>query len=140
MRTGRSLRKLIATGLAVCLVIFCASRVRPNLGALPTRQQPAVPKSPLTGEQARAALVDLLRNDLTAFQRQLDPDELAKQPVTGNARDRYRVGQFSIDVSAATYQVIIQYGCIFDYRGTFTFERGRWVASKPRWVSAALVK
>jgi hypothetical protein len=50
------------------------------------------------------------------------------------------VRDFRIPLPGATYQITVFYGCRFEYEGTFRFEGKRWVASQPRWTSAALIK
>jgi hypothetical protein len=149
MITLLPLKKLLASGLVVCLVVSCDSRARPNLDALlgsnahhdgDDPEIKEVPKFPLTGDLARAALVDLLRANPRAFQRELDPQEALGQPVKDGRAGHIRAGRFSIDLNERSYAIVVRYGCIFDYRGTFEFKGGRWVASKPHWVSAALVK
>jgi hypothetical protein len=153
MKIARSLKRLVAVGLLVCVIASCDSGARPDLARLTAAPQGKnaaaktnavrrreVARSPLTAEEAKAALVELLRRNRTAFQRELDPADLAKEPVTASGSGNYRCGRFTLRVNEASYEAFIQYGCIFHYKGTFDFEGGRWVASQPSWDSAALVK
>lgn len=128
MRSLLSVKVLIAAGLVVCLGVACDSSA------------PGKPKLALTASHAKDALVELLRKDPRAFQRQLDPNDLAKQPLTGGEAGQYRCGEFQISVPAANYKITIFYGCIFEYAGTFEIEGGRWVAAQPRWTSTGLVR
>jgi hypothetical protein len=153
MTVIQSLKCFGAIGPLVCLVAVCDSDLRPDLAkptaasqgknaAAKTSAAPRteVARSPLTAEAAKAALVELLRRDRKAFQRELDPADLANEPVTASGSGNYRCGRFTLRVSEASYEAFIQYGCVFHYKGTFEFNGGRWVASQPSWDSAALVK
>jgi hypothetical protein len=94
----------------------------------------------LTAEEAKSALVELLRESPTAFQRTLDWDDLARQPLIGRRLGRYTCGDFRISLPEARYQITVSYGCVFEYEGTFHLQEGRWMASQPHWTSAALTK
>ena len=125
------LMKLVATGLFACLVISAVIVCSPEV---------VQGRRGLSAEEARNALIELLQKDPTAFQRKLDWRELAKQPLAGVGAGRYTCGAFRISLPDATYQITVRYGCAFEYAGTFRFEDDRWIASKPQWTSAALVK
>ena len=133
------MKNTVATGLAaVCAV----SAIAFGFGLQPHRPLTAKPSQhELTAEDARNALIDLLRRNPTAFQRELDPNELARQPLIELRPGTYQLDGFLIQLPAAIYQITIRYGeCIFEYEGDFHFEVGRWVASQPHWTSAAYVK
>lgn len=131
-------RPWMKTRLAVGATICSALLVSCDSGC--PQSQPVPPQRVLTAEDARGALVELLRGNPTAFQRRFDADDLAKQPLTSEAPGSYLCGGFRIEVAAARYQITVRYGCVFEYEGTFDLQNGRWVASKPHWTSAALVK
>jgi hypothetical protein len=84
----------------------------------------------LTPEKAREALVDLMRNDPHALPwMKFDPDEYALKPLEDQGGGRYRLGWFEIDVSRASYQLLlIGKKHHIHYEGEFRFEHGRWVA------------
>jgi hypothetical protein len=127
--------RFIPGALAVCLLFVdsCDSGGLQPQGALQ-------PQRGLTAAEAKGALVELLRRDPTAFQRKFNPDDLAKQPVTSQVAGSYRCGEFSIHLTEARYQITVQYGCIFEYHGSFQFRGGRWLASQPYWTSTGLVR
>jgi hypothetical protein len=97
------------------------------------------PARALTAAEAKAALVQLLRESPTAFQREFNSDELEQKPLIGQD-GQYACGDFRISVPDATYEITVRYGCIFEYEGKFLWNGRRWFASKPHWTSAALVK
>jgi hypothetical protein len=123
--------KLLATGLVVCLITLSFFLYRHSV-AHSTRG--------LTAEEARRAMVELLRMDPIAFQREFDSAELAEQPLIGHSAGKCTCGDFRISLPDATYKITVVYGCAFQYEGTFQFQGGRWIASRPNWTSAALIK
>ena len=64
---------ILAAGLSVGVLPSCGSGQKPVL----------------TSEEARHALVVLLRNDPSAFQRPLDADKLSRQPVKAVGPAKY---------------------------------------------------
>jgi hypothetical protein len=122
---------LLATGLVVYLVIVYASLE--STGVISSRRG-------LTAETARLALVRLLRNRPTAFQREFRAYDLARRPLIADGAGQYTCDGFRISVPGGSYNKTVQYGCVWEYEGTFILRDGRWTASKPRWRSVALTK
>jgi hypothetical protein len=123
--------RLFATGLFVCLAVLAVILFSPGV---------VHPTSGLTTEEAKAALVELLRRAPTAFERKLKWDDLAKQPVITRGPGRHSCGDFRISLPDAKYQITVTHGCVFEYEGTFQFRGKRWTASQPHWTSAGLIK
>jgi hypothetical protein len=135
MVTGAGLRqplmKLLATGLFACLVISAVIVCSPEV----VRGKPG-----LSADEARNALIELLRKHPAAFQRKLDWRGLAKQPLTGVGAGRYTCGDFRISLPDATYLFSVRVGCVFEYAGTFRFEDEQWIASEPHLTRVSLVR
>jgi len=106
-----------------------------------------VEESPrLTGEDARGALVALIRSDAESFVspgRAERAQELEKAEILV-VEDGFQIGQFWIDVEERSYQVSHLYGKPGEGRweewrweGQLRFDRERgWIAEKPQFTKA----
>jgi hypothetical protein len=87
----------------------------------------------LTAEQARQAVLDLVRQDPNAFIGNPDADKLADMPLTQEVDGTYHFGAFTLDPANRTYSAVIGAGSPepYFYNGTFLWQKGQWVASNP---------
>src|SRR5262245_17935749 len=95
---------------AVAVIVFVAGKPAPP-GAAPDARV-------LTPEYARAALVELHREQPYACGVKIDPDEYAAKPLEERGKGRYRLGWFSIDVTRPSFQLaLIGKGHVMDCKG-----------------------
>lgn len=98
--------------------------------------EPAKAEPTLTPESARAALVELVRNDPKTFEVKVDPDDLLATQLEDTGTGKYKLGWIGIDIQGHTYSGTLSpanpdAACTIDYAGAFTFENGHWIARKP---------
>jgi hypothetical protein len=101
----------------------------------------------LTPERAKAALLEMMRSkpgqDLIWFQGDV-PDEMGKMTIEDEGGGWYAwTGAFRFNPSAGVYALVVRprpdaRACLFEYKGSFVRKEGRWSATLPEWVSAAL--
>ena len=127
---------VIATTLALGVVGCTASS--PEAASAPTASvDPSSSESgatKLTGEDAKQALIALIRAQPDLFAGEPDPDRFAALPVTERSEPgTYQLGRFVIDTSARTYHAWIELPAhVYFYDGCFEVEAGGWVATPPR--------
>lgn len=88
----------------------------------------------LTGEVARDALLDLIRNQPDLFVGSPDPDRLAKIAIKDQRDGAYHWGLFVIDPAARTYSADLNTsgpGEAYFYNGKFELRWRQWTASRP---------
>jgi hypothetical protein len=101
-------------------------------GSLP-RETEGVATSPLSAQEAKEALVEMVRanQDDRTHMHKINPDELATV-IPEHDNGHCRIGRFRVDLNQRTYQISFVGACSFHYVGTFARQSGRWVASPPQ--------
>src|SRR6516225_11110773 len=74
-----------------------------TLGCLKESADSAAPV--LSPEEAKEALVELIRNSPDTFEVKFDPDQYALKPLEDQGPGKYRMGWFWIDVPRTSYQL-----------------------------------
>lgn len=102
------------------------------------RTAPESTPSELTGEQAKAAIIDLLRSTDLPYMRGFPLDQFANKAVKNHSDGRASWADFDFDLKAKKYSYWVQRGepntkahFAAEYEGEFEFKEGKWVASKP---------
>src|SRR5438874_11862732 len=116
-------------------------------GAKPEPAPAAPPDEALTPELAKDALLRMMRSkpgqDLGWFKGDA-PDEMAKMAVEPRDDGWYDwTGAFRFNPSQAAYTFVVRpqpgaRACLFEYKGSFVKDGGRWAATPPELVRTAL--
>ena len=87
----------------------------------------------LTADQAKRAVLELIRSRPDAFIGSPDPDKLAGLPLDDRAEGKYSLGAFVLDLPNRRYSADIGHDApeLYSYRGSFVRRNGRWIASDP---------
>jgi hypothetical protein len=108
-------------------------------GEAPESSPPA-----LTGDQAKAALIDLLRSTDLDSMHGFPLDQFANQSVESHPDGSASWADFRFELKARKYSYTVERGerntkshFAAEYEGAFEFIQGKWVASKPRvnWIT-----
>jgi hypothetical protein len=93
----------------------------------------------LTAEDAKAAMIELLRTTQLDYMRGFPVDEAAKEPVHVYESGSAAWADFSFDLKTKKYSYRVERGdrnakdhFAAGYEGTFEYKQGKWVALKPR--------
>jgi hypothetical protein len=93
----------------------------------------------LTAEQAKAAMIDLLRSTDLDYLRGYPLDQFASAAVESHQDGSASWADFHFDLKARKYSYTIERGerntkghFAAEYEGAFEFKQGNWVASKRR--------
>src|SRR5262245_35746818 len=89
----------------------------------------------LTGDQAKAAMIDLLRSTNLDYMRGFPLDEFASKAVENHADGSASWADFHFDLKARKYSYTVERGepntkahFAAEYEGAFEFIDGKWVA------------
>jgi hypothetical protein len=120
------------------LVVACVA------GCAPVARQPGPEPPPpeLTAEQARVALIELIRSPEPGELKDFPLERFVGAGVEGGA-DSPSWGPFSLHLRERVYTYSRTFGqpprvCRWECRGEFELRAGRWVALAPRVESQAL--
>lgn len=96
----------------------------------------------LSPEEARSAIVALVREKPDTFIGRPDLDRLATLPVTDTGDGKYAFGAFSIDLPARRYQATIGMDSPepYFYGGSFVQSGGKWKCSEPNLTRAHVAR
>ena len=97
----------------------------------------SIPRAPLSGESARAALAEIaptLEQELERkFFGRIDPNQMAFAPLEYGPDGTCWIGPFRVDLLHSEYQIHWRgRGHIIEYQGKFEWRDARWVALLPR--------
>ena len=124
-------RLMAATAGALCLWTAAAgcSPSEPAASEPAAKQEQAT----LTADQARQAVLELIRSRPDAFIGSPDPGKLAELPLEQRQDDEYAFGAFVVNLSDRWYTADIGRDALemYSYRGLFARREGRWIASEP---------
>lgn len=122
---------ITATVAALCLYMTAVGCSRSGRFPSAVRTIEALPA--LTADQARQAVLALIRSQPGAFIGSPDPDRLAQLPMEECGEARYAFGAFVVDLSNQRYSADIGYDApeLYSYSGAFTRQDGHWMASNP---------
>jgi hypothetical protein len=137
-----SLRSLLGSallGAALNVLVGCSSQ---------TAQTPsASQEQKLTPELAKEALLEMMRSkpgkDVGWFNGDI-PEEMSKMKIETEEDGWYAwTGAFRFNPSKAIYTFVVRpqpgvRACVFEYKGSFVSNDGRWSATPPELVSSAL--
>ncbi len=120
-----------ATAGALCLCLATAACSRS--GHAPSGAGTHEAQAMLTAEQARQALLELIRSRPDAFIGSPDPDKLARIPLEDRADGKYAFGTFVLDLINQRYSADIGHDApeLYSYKGSFARRDGHWIASDP---------
>jgi hypothetical protein len=103
------------------------------------------PAEPLTPARAKQALAEMMRSQQAAGWFKGDfPEKMAQLPIEEREDGFYYwtvAFSFNPSKKVYTYHAVPAPGvraCMFEDRGTFAWRNGRWIASPPELVRAAL--
>lgn len=115
--------------LCLCATAAGCSRSEHAMSEGRTNQTQAM----LTAEQARQAVLELIRSRPDAFIGSPDSDKLAELPLEDRAEGEYAFGAFVVDLTNQRYSADIGRDApeLYSYSGTFAKRDGRWIASDP---------
>jgi hypothetical protein len=104
-------------------------------------------EQPLTPERAKEALLAMMRSqpgkDLGWFKGDI-PDQMGAMTIEEEGNRWYAwTGAFRFNPSERVYTFVVRprpdaWACAFEYKGSFVSKDGRWSATPPELVSAAL--
>jgi hypothetical protein len=136
------LRRFFASallGAALSFLAGCSSQT--------DQPPPASQEHKLTPKGAREALLEMMRSkpgkDLGWFNGDI-PDETAKMKIEEQEDGWYAwTSAFRFNPVQAIYTFVVRpqrgfEACVFEYKGTFVNNDGRWTATPPELVSTAL--
>src|SRR5262245_22051932 len=113
----------------------------------PEPPAPASLDQTLTPERAKAALLEMMRSKAGSALGWFDgnvPYEMGTMAIEDEGDGWYRwTGAFTINPSKAIYTFVVQprpgaRACVFEYKGSFAVQNGRWAATPPQLTRAAL--
>ena len=86
-----------------------------------------------TAEEAKQAVIELLRAHPSTFVAQPDLNRLAELPLIETGDGTYRFGGIHLNPTEGWYRVTLGDGDHdqFEHAGVISCENGRWVASPP---------
>ena len=124
-------RLMAATAGALCLWTAAAgcSPSEPAVSERAAKEEQAT----LTADQARQAVLELIRSRPDAFIGSPDPDKLAELPLGDRAEGKYAFGAFVVDLTNQRYSADIGHDApeLYSYKGSFARRDARWIASDP---------
>lgn len=122
---------MAATAGVLCLCAAAAGCSRS--GHAPSVARSNEPPAVFTSDQARQAVLDLIRSQPNAFIGSPDPDRLQKLPLEERADGKYAFGAFVVDLPNQRYSADIGHDApeLYSYNGSFVIRDGRWIASEP---------
>jgi hypothetical protein len=107
-------------------------------------EAPELTTPELTGEQAKAAMIDLLRSTDLDYMRGFPLDQFANKAVKSHQDGSCSWADFHFDLKARKYSYTVERGerntkahFAAQYEGAFEFKQGKWVALEPRvkWIT-----
>jgi hypothetical protein len=129
------------------LLLGAASSIPAGCSSKPELPPPTSQEERIGPEQAKEALLRMMRSkpgqDLGWFNGEI-PDEMSKLWIEEKGGGWYCwTAAFSFNPSEATYTFVARPrpgtpACVFEYKGSFVREGGRWSATPPELVQTAL--
>jgi hypothetical protein len=135
MRRPRAFRvQVFAAAAAVASLLGCARQALPPKPA-PSRvsSTSAAATGPLSAEEARQAVVELIRRRPDLFIGHPDPDRLAKLPLVDVGEGKYQFGAITVHPQKGWYNADVgrEGPEPYHYEGKIKREGDRWLASEP---------
>jgi len=127
----------VELGMAAWVDWRCNSHLITNLGTRVVPVHERVIRRIANSEDARAALVEMLKtmkaqdppqanpNDLAV----IDTDRLAQAPILKSQGGDWTVERFWIDLKKGSYSMDCGHRCNYHYSGSFEWKDGHWIAS-----------
>ena len=121
------------TAAARVLCLCAAAAGCSRSGRAPSEARTTETQAMLTAEQARQAVLELIRSRPDAFIGFPDSDKLAELPLKDRAEGKYAFGAFVVDLPNQRYSADVGHDApeLYSYNGSFARRDGRWVASDP---------
>jgi hypothetical protein len=121
-------RSLVAAPLlCVWTAVAGCSSVEPANSAPAAALEP----STLTAEQAKEAVLELVRSHPGVFIGSPDPDRLEQCSLREFDDDEWSFGAFVVDLRHRNYWADIGEDEMYHYYGSIQWREGRWVAGEP---------
>ena len=127
------MNRCLTTGTTSVLCLWVAAAECSRSEIAPSEVRTNETQAMLTADQARRAVLELIRSHPTAFIGSPDPGRLQRLPLEERGEGKYAFGAFVVDVPNQRYSADIGYDApeLYLYKGDFVRRDGHWIASEP---------
>jgi hypothetical protein len=122
---------ITATAAVLCLCAAATGCSRSGRSSSEARTKET--QTMLTADQAKQAVLELIRSHIDTFIGSPDPGKLAELPLEDRGEGKYAFGAFVVDLPNRRYSADIGHDApeLYSYTGSFARQDGRWIASDP---------